>query len=119
MSLLGVDLMLHQAEEEHILDDTVDLQSMNARGESVRNIEREEVVLIEGGDADGDTRVLDEGDDGVVHELKAKVAMQDALTRHWRFYAERHRDEDDGYYPFVYRTSLDAQLRHDAERGGR
>ena len=45
------------------MDDTVDLQSMNARGESVRNIEREEVVLIEGGDADGDTRVLDEGDD--------------------------------------------------------
>ena len=43
-------------------------------------------------------RVLDEGDDGGVHELKAKVAMQDALTRHWQFYAKRHRDEHDGYY---------------------
>ena len=74
---------------------------------------------IEGDDADDDMRVLDEGDDGGVHELKAKVAMQDALTRHWRFYAKRHRDEHDGYYPFVYRASLDAQLRQDAERGGR
>ena len=45
--------------------------------------------------------------------------MQDALTRHWRFYAERHRDEHNGYYPFVYRASLDAQLRQDAEQGGR
>ena len=111
--------MLHQAEEEHILDDAVDLQDVNARGESVRNIQREDVVLTVGDDADDDTRMLDEGDDGGVHELKAKVAMQDALTRHWRFYAERHRDEHDGYYPFVYRASLDAQLRQDAERGGR
>lgn len=62
---------------------------------------------------------LDEDDAGGVHELNAKVAMQDALTRHWRFYAERHRDEHNGYYPFVYRASLDAQLRQDAEQGGR
>ena len=113
----GVD-MLQQAEEEHTLDDADDLQDVNARGESVRNIQREDVVLTVGDDADDDTRVLDEGDDGGVCELNAKVAMQDALTRHWRFYVQRHRDEHDGYYPFVYRASLDAQLRQDAERGG-
>ena len=62
---------------------------------------------------------VDERDDGGIHELHAKVAMQDALTRHWRFYIEQHKDEYDGYYPFVYRASLDAQRRQDAEQGGR
>jgi hypothetical protein len=111
--------MLQQAEEEHILDDAADLQEVNARGEFVRNVQRYDAVLVEGDDDNDDTRVRDDGDDGGVHELNAKAAMQDALTRHWRFYAERHRDEHDGYYPFVYRASLDAQLRQDAEQDGR
>jgi hypothetical protein len=111
--------MLQQAEAEHIMDDAVDLQEVNAHGAAVRNIQHEEAVLVEGDDDNNDTRVLDEDDAGGVHELNAKVAMQDALTRHWRFYAERHRDEHNGYYPFVYRASLDAQLRQDAEQGGR
>ena len=111
--------MLQQAEEEHCLDDAVDLQEVNAHGASVHNIQHEEAELVEGDDDNNETRVLDEDDAGGVHELNAKVAMQDALTRHWRFYAERHRDEHNGYYPFVYRASLDAQLRQDAEQGGR
>ena len=110
--------MLQQVEEEHNLDDAGDLHNVNARGETVRNMEREETVLVEGDDADDDMCVLNDDDDGGVHELNAKVAMQSALTRHWRFYAERHRDEHDGCYPFVYRASLDAQLRQDAEQGG-
>ena len=111
--------MLQQAEEEHTLDDAVDLHEVNARGEFVRNIQREDAVLVAGDDDNNDTRVLDERDDGGIHELHAKVAMQDALTRHWRFYIEQHKDEYDGYYPFVYRASLDAQRRQDAEQGGR
>ena len=67
--------MLQQAEEEHILDDAIDLQNVNARGESVRNIKRGDTVLVEGDDAEDDMRVLDEGDAGGVHELNAKVAM--------------------------------------------
>ena len=55
--------MLHQAEEEHILDDAVDLQDVNACGESVRNIQREDVVLTVGDDVGDDTRMLDEGND--------------------------------------------------------
>jgi hypothetical protein len=111
--------MLQQAEEEHTLDDAVDLHEVNARGEFVRNIQREDAVLVAGDDDNNDTRVLDERDDGGIHELHAKVAMQDALARHWRFYIEQHKDEYDGYYPFVYRASLDAQRRQDAEQGGR
>lgn len=34
--------MLQQVEEEHNLDDAGDLHNVNARGETVRNIEREE-----------------------------------------------------------------------------
>ena len=113
--------MLQQALQEHALDDDDDLDRFNARGEPVRNNELEDSVIVDGDEADDDARVrfFDEGDDGDLHELSAKVAMQDALTRHWRFYAERHRAEHDGYNPFVYRASLNAQLRRDAEQGGR
>ena len=44
-----------------------------------------------------------------------RLLCQDALTRHiGSFYIEQHKDEYDGYYPFVYRASLDAQRRQDA-----
>lgn len=83
----------------------------------MRNVGYEEA--IDGDKADDAMHVIEEGDHGDACQHNAKAALQDTRTRHWRFYAERHRQEHHGYYPFMYRAALDARLRLDAAQGGR
>ena len=61
----------------------------------------------------------DEVDDVTAEELANKTALQHALMRHWRIYAELHREEYDGYHPFVYSGSRLERQRLDAINGGR
>jgi len=113
------------------LDDGEDLRDRNARGHMVHNLRRAPTVDDDDDDDDdqGDEDdahnaaprdVVRDGSDGhEAEELANKTALQNALVRHWGIYSERHREENDGYRPFVYRGSLIAQQHFDALNGGR
>jgi len=112
--------------DECNLDDGDDLRDVNARGQPVRNLRIASSVDVdddEDDDRDDDHNAVlredarDEIDDA--EELPHKTALQNALMRHWRIYAELHREEYDGYHPFVYSGSRLARQRLDAINGGR
>ena len=112
--------------DECNLDDGDDLRDVNARGQPVRNLRitsSADVDDDEDDDRDDDHNAVlsedarDEIDDA--EELPHKTALQNALMRHWRIYAELHREEYDGYHPFVYSGSRLARQRLDAINGGR
>jgi hypothetical protein len=109
--------------DECNLDDGDDLQDVNARGQAVTNLRSTSIVDVDDDD-DNDDVVLrvdsrDESDSEGAEELQHKTALQNALMRHWRIYAELHREEYDGYHPFVYSGSRLARERLDAMNGGR
>jgi len=109
------------------LDDGEDLRDTNARGERVRNLRSASIVDVDLDDVDDDDAhntalrvdTSDEVDDVTAEELANKTALQHALMRHWRIYAELHREEYDGYHPFVYSGSRLERQRLDAINGGR
>ena len=121
----GYEYVQHTVHECN-LDDGEDLRDTNARGQLVRNLQSATSVDVDLDDVDDDAHnsalrveTSDEVDDVTAEELANKTALQHALMRHWRIYAELHREEYDGYHPFVYSGSRLERQRLDAINGGR
>ena len=110
-------------------DEGEDLQDTNARGQTIWNVHSPAIAIDNGADDDTDDTddtdvhnaapAHDVPDDANAEELVNKTMLQNALVRHWRVYAEFHREEHDGYHPFVYSGSKLARQRFDAINGGR
>jgi hypothetical protein len=105
--------------DECNLDEGEDLQDVNARGQPVKNLRSTSTVDVVDDDVVLRVDARDESDCDDAEELRHKTALQNALMRHWRIYAELHREEYDGYHPFVYSGSRLARERLDAINGGR
>ncbi len=105
--------------DECNLDEGEDLQDVNARGQPVKNLRSTSTVDVVDDDVVLRVDARDESDCDDAEELRHKTALQNALMRHWRIYAELHREEYDGYHPFVYSGSRLSRERLDAINGGR